>query len=124
MRIILADPSENLLSSLDFALLVEQDVQIVGKVMTVGSLQLAVQEFLPDLVILDWQMGKAHRQTLILQLHQLRPGLKVVAMVMHSDEGRAALAAGVDAIASIGDPPDWLIATVRGLATQPGTKPT
>jgi DNA-binding NarL/FixJ family response regulator len=121
MRILLADHSENMLISLQRALMLERDVQIVGKVMNTESLWLAARQLLPDLVLLDWQLASLSRHTLIAKMHQLRPELKVIAMVTHIEDGRAALAAGVDAIVSKSDPPDWLLNAVRNLVTKPST---
>jgi DNA-binding NarL/FixJ family response regulator len=121
MRILLADHSEIMLNALHRALVLEPNVQIVGEVMNAECLWLEARQLLPDLVLLDWRLSSLSMYTLISNMHQLRPELKVIAMVTHLEDGRAALAAGVDAIVSKSDPPDWLLNAVRNLVTKPNT---
>ena len=123
MRILLADHSEQMLRALKYALVNEPYVQVVAEVRTLESLAVAAAEHLPDLVLLDWQLAKADSKNVIASLHQLRPVLTVFAMVVYLEDGRAALAAGADAIVSKGESPGWLLATVRKLVTKPGTNP-
>jgi DNA-binding NarL/FixJ family response regulator len=116
MRILLADCSEKTLAALNSALVREPGVHIVGKVMSKEALCHSAHDLLPDLVLLDWKLAGTSKQMFIANLHQVWSHLRVLVMVTRIEDGRAALAAGADAVVSKSDPPDWLFDVICNLA--------
>ena len=71
----------------------------------------------PDLVLLDWELPGLLPRDLLLVLRDRCRRTIVVALSGRPEARRDALAVGVDAFASTGDPPEHLLAilyTFRG----------
>jgi len=128
MRILLADDQAKVRSAL--RLLVEQELglNVVGEALEVEDLLAQVRADCPDLVLLDWELpdrragdpskapGPGSRQgrgkELLSSLRTLRPHLLVVALSSQPEARQSALAAGVNAFVSKGDPPEQLLTTI------------
>jgi DNA-binding NarL/FixJ family response regulator len=125
MRILLADDQPKL--RLGLRLLVEQEpgFKVVGEAADAKSLLAQVKTTWPDLVLLDWELPglwttapatppAAARGSQVAVLRALAPSLKVIALSGRPEEAQQiALAAGVDAFVSKGDPPERLLVALR-----------
>ncbi len=68
----------------------------------------------PDLVLLDWSLPGMAACDLLPALRRVCPDLLVVAPSARPEARRAALAAGANAFASKGNPPERLLAAIDG----------
>jgi CheY-like chemotaxis protein len=68
----------------------------------------------PDIILLDWELPGLQGGDALSTLRAHRPQLKVIALSGRPEARSAALAAGMNAFVSKGDPPEQLLAAVRG----------
>ena len=80
----------------------------VGRVRDIESLLDQTEETQPDLVLLDCELAGPLAADLISALHGLDSQPKVVVLSIKREAEEAALAAGADAFAVEGDPPEYL----------------
>lgn len=113
MRILLADDQKKVCSALQLLLGLEPGVEIVGETAEARHLLQQVEQTLPDVILLDWELPGFSPNGLLHRLHALFPGLKVIALSGRPEARQAALEAGVDAFVSKCDPPDRLLAALR-----------
>jgi DNA-binding NarL/FixJ family response regulator len=114
LRVLIADDQPHVRSALLLLLRQEPDVAVVGQADdTNQALELAAARQ-PDLVLLDWELPGRGGTATLDRLQAARPGLLVIALSGRPEARRAALAAGVDAFVSKGDPPERLLAAVKG----------
>lgn len=114
MRVLIADDQAKVRSAL--RLLLEQDsaVKVVGEAAEAEELLIQARAACPDLVLLDWELPGLHAAHSWLPiLRALCPGLSVIALSGRPEARRVALAAGVNAFVSKGDPPERLSAAVN-----------
>jgi DNA-binding NarL/FixJ family response regulator len=112
MHILLADDETQVRSAL--RLLLEQDrgLSVVGEAAEAGEVLDRLQATCPDLLLLDWELPGQKGGDLLLAVGRCCPALAVIALSGRPEARRAALAAGVDAFVSKGDPPERLLAAV------------
>ena len=119
MRVLLADDQADLRSALRLLLEQEPGVELVGEVADVDTLLSQVEISHPDLLLLDWELpglpADAGRRLLAV-LHMCRPFLQVIVLSGRPESNRSALAAGADLFVSKTEPPDRLLAVLRGAA--------
>jgi two-component system response regulator DesR len=127
MRILLVDDQSKILSAL--RLLLEQEgMMVIGEVAKAEDLLVHVEVTRPDVALLDWELpglqtadpstGSAPRLLSKLRAHY--PQLRVIALSGRPEARQTALAAGVDAFVSKGDPAESLLKTLRTITA--GTK--
>jgi DNA-binding NarL/FixJ family response regulator len=75
----------------------------------------SAQRLRPLLILLDWQLVGKETPRLLRTLHQVSPGVQVVAIGVLAQDRRAAPTAGAQAFASKRDPPDELISTIAAM---------
>ncbi|MBC7251241.1 MAG: response regulator transcription factor [Anaerolineae bacterium] len=114
MRVLLADDQAKVRSALRLLLEQQPGLQVIGEAVDAQGLLDWIKVTCPDLVLLDWELPGFQADDLLLTLFDLCPNLAVIALSGRPEASRAALAAGVDAFVSKGDPPDRLLAAVRG----------
>ena len=114
MRVLLADDQAKVRSALRLLLEQQPELEVVGEAAEVGGLLAQVRAIRPDLVLLDWELPGLQTVSLLPALRDLCPHLRVVALSGRPEARQAALDAGVDAFVSKGDPPERLLAAVRG----------
>ncbi len=119
MRILLADDHPQPRRALGVLLQHEAGLSVAGEAEDSESLNAQVQALQPDLVLVDWGLLKPAPERSIGALRRLCPGLRVVVLSGWPEAKSAALDAGADAFVSKGDPPDVLLAVIRGLSTKP-----
>jgi DNA-binding NarL/FixJ family response regulator len=115
MRVLLADDQEKVRSALRLLLTQFVYLQIVGEAADALQLLQAVAQKQPDLVLLDWELPGLSPQQLLRLLWYERPSLKIIAMSSRPEAKRPALAAGVHAFLSKGEPPEKVLATIQAL---------
>jgi DNA-binding NarL/FixJ family response regulator len=112
MRVLLADDQTKVRSALRLLLEQEPGLSVVGEAAEAEDLLAQVEATQPDLVLLDWELPGLRTDDRLSALRTLCPRLKVIALSGRAGARRAALAAGVDAFVSKGDPPERLLAAV------------
>jgi DNA-binding NarL/FixJ family response regulator len=115
MRVLLADDQPKVRSALRLLLGQQPDLEVVGEAAEAESLLVQVKELCPDLVLLDWELPGFAADDLLPALREICPRVTVIALSGRPEARRAALAAGADAFVSKGDPPERLLAAVRGM---------
>ncbi len=131
MRILLADDQSEVRSALRLLLEHEPELEVVAEAEEAGALLTKARAIRPDVVLLDWELpgvtaavpGPRSRRGLLSALHELSPGLLVVALSGRPEARKAALATGSDSFVCKGDPPDHLLAALRLLVVDPGRDP-
>jgi two-component system invasion response regulator UvrY len=113
-RIFLADDELNVRQAL--RLLLEQaGFTVVGEARNVESLLDQVCAFPPDVILTDWELPGLMAQRLMITLRGYCPETKVIALSVRPDARPNALAVGVDAFVSKGNPSDELLAALRSI---------
>jgi len=113
MRVLLADDQSKVRSALRLVLEQQPGVSILGEAVDITGLLDWVRVTCPDVVLLDWELPGLGADRLLPTLRELCPRLKVIALSGRPEARQAALAAGVDAFVSKGDPPERLLAAVN-----------
>lgn len=119
MRILVADDDLRVRAALH-VLLTEQDASIVvAECADLEGLMDQLQEFAPQLVLLDWELpGRPAAAFLLARNHAARP--KLIVLSTRLEIRTAALAIGADDFVHKADPPEALLASVsRVMAGQP-----
>jgi DNA-binding NarL/FixJ family response regulator len=115
IHILLADDEPTLCSALRLRLEQEPGLTVVGETVEASSAQWQAAHLQPDLLLLDWELPGATGAALLNSLHTAVPAMEIIALSSRPEARPAALAAGADAFVSKGDPPDCLLAAIRGL---------
>ncbi len=102
-----------LLSALSIWIKERPEFTLVGEVSDVKSLLDQAGETQPDLVLLDWELPGPPAADLISALHGLDSQPKVVVLSIEPEAEETALAAGADAFAVKGDPPERLLVVLH-----------
>lgn len=117
LQILLADDNLNVCHAL--RLLLEQNgFALVGEAGDAESLLAQVYVAPPDVILLDWELPGLRAQRLIPTLREYFSNTKVVALSVQSDAEHTALAIGVDAFVSKGNPSDELLAVLHSIALE------
>jgi DNA-binding NarL/FixJ family response regulator len=111
-RIFLADDELNVRQALR-SLLEQAGFTVVGEACDAESLLAQVCISPPDVILMDWELPGLRAQHFIRTLHGYCPGTKVIALSAQPDARPNALALGVDAFVSKGNPSDELLRAVR-----------
>jgi DNA-binding NarL/FixJ family response regulator len=112
MHVLLADDQPSVRFALRVLLEQQPAMDIAGEALDAVDLLTQVRARHPDLVLLGWELPGLQSRGTIPALRQAQPGLFIIALSGHFEARRAALAAGVDAFVSKGDPPDKLLAAI------------
>jgi DNA-binding NarL/FixJ family response regulator len=120
MRVFLADDQPKVRSALRLLLEQEPGLCVVGEAAEAEDVLAQLKATRPDLMLLDWELpglspanSVRSGKQLLSVLHVFYPNLRVIALSGRPEACQAALAAGVDAFVSKGDPPERLLATLR-----------
>lgn len=128
LRIIIADNQPETRSALRLVIELEHGFTVVGEADEAGELTAMARTVRPDIVLLDWQLRDAgatapadlalcldNKKELVLMLHAIHRGLKVLALSGRPEAKKDALSAGADAFVSKGESPDKLMEALRSL---------
>ena len=123
MRVFLADDQLKVRSALRLLLEHEPGLYVVGEATEAEELLAQIKATRPDLMLLDWELpglslanSVGLGKQLLSVVHVFYPNLRVIALSGRPEAHQAALAAGVDAFVSKGDPPERLLATLRTMS--------
>ncbi len=115
MRVFIADDQSRVRWALRTFLQEEQGLILAGETSRAEALLALVEATRPDLVLLDWELLDQPVADLLSALQALDFQVKVIVLSSQPDIQQAALAAGVDAFVSKGDPPERLLTTLRAI---------
>ena len=112
MRILLADNRPKVRFALRALLERQPEMKVVGEAMDAKGLLAEAKEACPDVVLLDWELPGLVPVDLVSALREMCPGVAVIALSGRVGARQVALAAGVDAFVSKGEPPERLLAAI------------
>jgi len=118
MRVLLADDQTDVRWALRVLLQEEPGLSLVGEAIKTEELLAQSQIIQPDLILLDWELPGQPTKKMLMMLHALIPRPQIIALSGRSEARQAALAAGVDAFISKGDPPEQLLNILRQMRTK------
>lgn len=113
MRVLLADDQVEVRSALRFLLEQELEIDVIGETAEARDLLSQVEIAQPDLVLLDWELPGSLVAELLFALRARCVQMKVVALSGRPEARQEALAAGIDAFVSKGDPPEHLLTVLH-----------
>jgi DNA-binding NarL/FixJ family response regulator len=113
MRILLADDQPDVRSAMRLLLEQESAIDVVGETGKAQDLLSQAEIAQPDLVLLDWELPGSLAADLLDALRARCVQVKVVALSGRPEARQEALAAGIDAFVSKGDPPEYLLTAVH-----------
>lgn len=112
MRILIADDQPQVRSAVRLILGQEPYVNVVGEAGDMlGVLELVARQR-PDLILLDWDLTGRQSALALQDIHKAHPDAMVVALSGRPEARPKAMAAGVNAFVSKGEPPERLVETV------------
>jgi DNA-binding NarL/FixJ family response regulator len=114
MRILLADDQPRVRFALRALLDRQPGMEVVGEAMDGEGLLAQAKEACPDLVLFDWGLTRLAGIDLVSALREVCPNIVAVVISGRLRARQAALAAGADAFVSKADPPERLLAAIRG----------
>jgi DNA-binding NarL/FixJ family response regulator len=114
-RVFIADDQARVRWALRTFLQEEQGMVLVGETSKAETLLPLIEGTRPDLILLDWGLLDQPIDELLSALRGLDFQVKVIILSSQPDIQEAALAAGVEAFVSKGDPPENLLTTLRAL---------
>ena len=112
MRITLADNRRKVRFALRALLEQQAEVNVVGEAVDAQNLLAQVAETCPDVILLDWELPGMAADDLLSTVRRKCPDVLVVALSGRVSARGAALAAGVDAFVSKGEPPERLLSAI------------
>lgn len=121
--VLIADDHPDVANALTALLTVQDDFMPLGTVNTARELLAAVENSLPDIVMVDWELPGFDPRLAVAALRKHGKGPQIVAMSAFVLAARAALAAGADVFISKTDPPDSVLAILRHLRGEPAAPP-
>jgi DNA-binding NarL/FixJ family response regulator len=121
MRILLADDQAKVRSALRLLLEHEPELEILGEAVDATGLLDWLKVADPDVLLLDWELPGLSAAKLVQQMRSHRPGLQVIALSGLPEARQPALAAGMHAFVSKGDPPEVLIGTIHACCRHEAT---
>ena len=114
VRILLADNQPRVRFALRVLLERQPGFQVVGDAVSFEDVLAQLQETSPNLLLLGWELPGLVSDGSLLALRRLCPDLRVVVLSGRLEARRSALEAGADAFVSKADPPERLLATIKG----------
>jgi len=98
----------------------EPELELAGEAVDAQRLLALAESCGVDLVVMDRELPGLPIGTLITRLHMLKPRPTVIVMSSRIEDGSKMLRAGADVFITKGDPPDWLLQTLRQYARRTG----
>ena len=121
-RILVADNDARVRSALRTLLRQEPGQIQVRESADLDSLATQVKEFIPDLVLLDWELPGRPAAALLLALHRLDYHPCVVVLSTRPELEQDARSVGADGFVCKGDSPEQLLQVLRGLVQDSKTR--
>jgi len=123
MRIVVAERRPIIRLALRALLEQDQKARVVSEAVDVDELLVKAGECCPELVLLDWTLVGRDPAKLLLNLHDLCPAVRVIAMSADPGDRASALEAGADSFVSMSDAPDRLLETLGECGQMLGERP-
>lgn len=119
MRIMLADDHAPVRSALRLALEQDPDLTVAAEAGCARAVRAQLPHARINLLLIDWGLPGLLSERLIPWLRSQHADVRILALSGRPEAEAEALAAGVDAFVSKGDPPERLFAAVRDLCGRP-----
>ena len=113
MRVLLANDRVDVRSALRLFLEQALEIDVVGETAEAQDLLHQAEIAQPDLVLLDWELPGSLAADLLTALRACCAQVKVVALSGRPEARQEALAAGIDAFVSNGDPSEHLLTVLH-----------
>ncbi len=115
IRVVLADDHELVLEGLRSLLESEDDMRVLGVAKNGTGLLEQVARHVPDVVVMDLEMGEPGGVDCLRRLRTEHPGVRVLVLTAYSDGDsmRAALEGGAAGFALKTEPPQQTVASIR-----------
>ena len=115
IRILIVDDSLSFRMGMRALLEIQPDMQAVGMAPSGHKAIELVEEFQPDLVLLDAQMPDMTGIEVTQKIKNRWPNVKVILMTMYGDYRWKSIEAGADAFVTKGLPPEHMLGLIRGI---------
>ena len=117
MRIVIADDHPLVRSGIRATLSRSEEIQVVGEAQDSPETLKMVEEFRPDLLILDIEMPGIPAHQLAVEARKLVPDLKILVLTVHEDEAsiRALMKVKISAYMLKDEAPENLLQAVRAI---------
>ena len=112
MRAVLAEGQPSVRDALRDLVTQVLGMQVVGEAQTLQTLQHQVRAHQPDLAIVAWDLV-AQSASVLADLRDCSPGLRIVVIGLRPEMRPAALAAGADGFVSKVDAPDAVVGALQ-----------
>jgi len=122
MRVLIADDESEVRAALRILLKHQSETEVVGEAATLPELVEQMEAQQPDRLILDWGVI-APTPGVVTRWRAKYPQLAVIVISGRTDVRQAALDAGAAAFVSKSDPPERLLAALRGQRDLPFGSP-
>lgn len=113
MRILIADSDLRVRAALHVLLAEEDEEAVVGECADLEGLVHQLQEFAPELVLLDWELPGRPAAAFLLARNETSAQPKLIVLSTRLETRAAALAIGADDFVHKADPPDALLQACR-----------
>ncbi len=113
MHIIVADDHPQVRSALGLLIEHEPELRVVGEATTAEDLLTQIEEKLPDLILLDWELPGLPPGELVRKMRSRWPNLLIIALSGQPDAHRHALLGGVDDFISKSHSPEQVLIVLR-----------
>jgi CheY-like chemotaxis protein len=120
LRVLIVDDQQRARQSLQALLATKfQPIEVHEAANGVEAMK-SVQEWLPDIVLMDVRMPELDGIEATRQIKRRRPHLTVIVLSMYAEYKADALAAGADGFITKGEPPERLLAVLGRAAGSAG----
>ncbi|MCU0507195.1 MAG: response regulator [Anaerolineae bacterium] len=113
MRILIADGDLRVRAALHVLLTEEDEEAVVAECADLEGLVRQLQEFAPELVLLDWELPGRPAAAFLLARHETGARPKLIVLSTRLETRAAALAIGADDFVHKADPPEAVLQACR-----------
>jgi DNA-binding NarL/FixJ family response regulator len=113
MRILIADSDLRVRAALHVLLVEEDDEAVVAECADLEGLVHQLQEFGPELVLVDWDLPGRPAAAFLLALNETSARPKLIVLSTRLETRAAALAIGADDFVHKADPPEAVLQACR-----------
>lgn len=115
MKVFIADNQPNVRYALRVLLQKQPDIAVIGESSSSDELPQMMNEFRPDVLIVDWQLSDEINADTLTRFRQSCPQLSIIVMSGRPECETESLSAGADAFISKIDPPEHLLAVIKSI---------
>ena len=114
MKVLIADSNSAIRYGLTVLIEEQEDIEIIGEAVDFNELIQRILERCPDLILLSWELLGLGGKNLMQTVRLICPDVHVVVMSSQTKAADLALSAGADNFISKAEPPERLLAVIRG----------